>query len=172
MQIFTRRKPYRHTGSKYRWMMPMWFGLGLLGAAAALAGCAGGRTPLLPASTNAQQVYNLIMVVAGLAAIVFVVVEGALIYAVARFRPKQPSGLPRQVEGNTRLEILWTVLPLIMLLILFVVSVQTLRAITTCVSAANPPISKICVQRYENQPFRTIKARLPVANCRATASIP
>ena len=57
---------------------------------------------------------------------VFVLVEGALIYAIFRFRGKPDDPEPRQTHGNTAIEIVWTVIPA---LILAAIAVPTVRAI-------------------------------------------
>jgi cytochrome c oxidase subunit II len=57
---------------------------------------------------------------------VFVLVEGALLYAVFRFRGKPGDPEPRQVHGNTTIEIVWTVIPA---LILAAIAVPTVRGI-------------------------------------------
>src|SRR5690242_1657968 len=57
---------------------------------------------------------------------VFVLVEGALIYAIFRFRGKPDDPEPRQVHGNTTIEIIWTVIPA---LILAAIAVPTVRGI-------------------------------------------
>ena len=46
------------------------------------------------------------------------------------------------------------------------------RAFNTVSSEAICPISRICDQRKLNQPLRITSARPPVANWRATASMP
>ena len=94
-----------------------------------LAGCAGAPSPLAPVSSNARLISSLTWVVFGIATIVFVVVEGMLIYSTIRFSRKTSDGLPKQVGGNTRLEIAWTLAPAIVLAIVFVISMQTLRTI-------------------------------------------
>jgi cytochrome c oxidase subunit 2 len=54
-----------------------------------------------------------------------VVVFGLLIYIVGKFRSKgQEKGMPQQVHGNPRLEMLWTVIPILLLLVLAVPTVQ------------------------------------------------
>ena len=58
--------------------------------------------------------------------VVFVLVEGALVYAAIKFRRRPGDPLPKQVHGNTVLEITWTVIPTILILALGVWSVQTL----------------------------------------------
>ncbi len=110
--------------------------LGML-AALALAGCAGAKTsPLMPASTNAKAIYDLFMVVYAIAAFVFVVVAAALVYAAVRYSRYKDAALPPQIEGNARLEIAWTVVPAVVLVVVFVVSLQTLFAITQAQPAA------------------------------------
>jgi cytochrome c oxidase subunit II len=114
-------------GQRRTWLL--WLALGL--ASLALAGCAGAPSQFSPESVPAKQIYNLFLVVYGLAAVVFVIVEGALVYAVVRFGRKQGAGLPSQIDGNPRLEVAWTVAPALVLAVVFVLSLQTLRSITT-----------------------------------------
>jgi cytochrome c oxidase subunit 2 len=85
-------------------------------AAAALAGN-GGTLPPAPHSPNAEhtrQAYIFILVFAG---IVFFGVEGALIFMIVRYRrgkrPREADGL--QIHGSSRLEIIWTVVPVLIL---------------------------------------------------------
>ncbi|MEP7176438.1 MAG: cytochrome c oxidase subunit II [Gemmatimonadales bacterium] len=57
---------------------------------------------------------------------VFILVEGALVYAIFRFRGRPDDPEPRQVHGNTAIEIVWTVIPA---LILAAIAVPTVRGI-------------------------------------------
>ena len=57
---------------------------------------------------------------------VFVLVEGALLYAIFRFRGKPDDPEPRQIHGNTIVEIIWTVIPA---LILAAIAVPTVKGI-------------------------------------------
>jgi len=57
---------------------------------------------------------------------VFVLVEGALLYAIFRFRGKPGDPEPQQVHGNTTIEIVWTLIPA---LILAAIAVPTVRGI-------------------------------------------
>ncbi len=65
----------------------------------------------------------LIVWVLGPAAVIFAVVQALLIYAVIRFRRKKGQGLPRQVHGNVRLELAWTIAPTILLVVIAVPTV-------------------------------------------------
>jgi cytochrome c oxidase subunit 2 len=95
---------------------------------------AGFITPKSGGSPNANSIHTLYMVVLILAAVVFVLVEGALIIAVFRFRAKK-NPVAHQTHGNTRLEIGWTAGAAIVLLILTVVTFIKLPSII------NPPNS-------------------------------
>ena len=57
---------------------------------------------------------------------VFVLVEGALLYAAVRYRRKPGDPLPPQTHGNTPLEIAWTIVPTILILALGIWSVFVL----------------------------------------------
>jgi cytochrome c oxidase subunit 2 len=59
-------------------------------------------------SPNADEIHTLYKIIMYIAVIVFVGVEGALLYAVIRFRSSK-GAVAAQIHGNTRLEIGWTV---------------------------------------------------------------
>src|SRR5687767_14303865 len=66
-------------------------------------------------SDFARMVADLFVLIIWLAAIVFVVVEAALIYALIKFRQRPGDGLPVQTHGNTKLEIILTIAPAVVL---------------------------------------------------------
>lgn len=57
--------------------------------------------------------------------LVFVLVEAALIFVVVRYRRREGRPEPKHVHGNTTLEILWTVLPAVILALIAVPTVRT-----------------------------------------------
>ena len=61
-----------------------------------------------------------------LGTLVFVIVEGLLIYTVIRFRSKPGQRAPKHVHGNTTLEILWTAIPAVILMFIAVPTVRTI----------------------------------------------
>ncbi len=91
-------------------------------------------TPKSGGSPNANQIHSLYTLLLYIAAVVFVVVEGALLYSVYRFRAKK-NAVAAQIHGNTRLEIGWTVAAGLVLLVLTVVTFVKLPGII------NPPNS-------------------------------
>jgi len=96
---------------------------------ALLAGCAGGPAVLSPASPGAGQIHKLTSLVFWIALAVFLVVEGLLIYAAVRFSRRTEDSMPKQTRGNRRLEIGWTLAPAIVLVVVFAVSLRTLRLV-------------------------------------------
>ncbi|MHB8578009.1 MAG: cytochrome c oxidase subunit II, partial [Dehalococcoidia bacterium] len=62
-----------------------------------------------------------------IAVVVFFLVEGLLVYCLIRFRHKPGTDvLPKQVHGNTRLEIGWTIAPTLLLAIISIPTVATI----------------------------------------------
>lgn len=99
-------------------------GAPLLVLALAASGC---LLPPDPVTEDGQDVFNLYLLVLALAAIVFIGVEGFILYAIFRYR-RQPGDdvLPEQHHGNNTIEIIWTIIPTVIVLILFIFSVITL----------------------------------------------
>ena len=83
-----------------------------------------------PVTTAGQDVFNLYIVILVLAGIVFVGVEGFIVYALVRYR-RQPGDevLPPQHHGNNTIELIWTAIPTVIVLILFVLSILTLGTV-------------------------------------------
>jgi cytochrome c oxidase subunit 2 len=134
------------------------FGVSLALAPAALAGFI---TPPTGASPNANQEHSLYMIILYIAAVVFVAVEGTLVYAVWRFRAKK-NRVASQLHGNTPLEIGWTAAAALILVVLAIVTFIKLPSIVNApnsspnglvlsasITAPKPPNGKkllICVQ--------------------------
>jgi cytochrome c oxidase subunit II len=96
------------------------------GALLVLSACSGDQSALDPAGPYAQAPHDLIRWVFLIALVVFVFVQGLIIYSVVKFRrkPDDDGALPVQVHGNTRLEIIWTVIPALILAGIAVPTVQ------------------------------------------------
>jgi cytochrome c oxidase subunit 2 len=91
-------------------------------------------TPKSGGSPNANQIDSLYRIILYIAAVVFVIVEGALAYSVYKFRAKK-SAVAAQIHGNTRLEVGWTIAATLILVVLTVVTFVKLPSII------NPPNS-------------------------------
>ena len=73
-------------------------------------------------TTQAHQMHDLYILVLVLAVVVFIAVEAALLYCLAKFRHRPGAPLPPQTHGNNALEVLWTTIPIVLVLVLFVFS--------------------------------------------------
>ncbi len=74
-------------------------------------------TTLEPKGHNAHSIANLINPIFGIAGLVFLFVEGGVLFAAWRFRKRRDDdgSLPEQVHGNIKLELAWTILPALIL---------------------------------------------------------
>jgi cytochrome c oxidase subunit 2 len=110
-------------------------------------------------SPNADHIASLYKIILYIAAVVFVIVEGALAYSIYKFRAKR-SPVAAQIHGNTRLEIGWTLAAAQILVVHTVVTFVKLPSIinppnsaasgflTASLNEPNPPNGKkltICV---------------------------
>jgi cytochrome c oxidase subunit 2 len=93
---------------------------------------------------------------------VFILVEGALVYAIFRFRGKPGDAEPQQVHGNTTIEIIWTIIPA---LILAAIAVPTVRGIFQ--SSAIPAADALTIEVIGHQwwwEFRYPELNITTAN--------
>jgi cytochrome c oxidase subunit 2 len=73
---------------------------------------------------------------------VFIAVEAALVYTIFRFRRRPGGKTPEQVHGNTVLEIAWTAIPAV---ILIVIAIPTVRTIFKTQAKAAPTALQVQV---------------------------
>lgn len=103
--------------------------IALLAAALVLGGCQAAFPPSA-VTEEGLLIGNLYLLVFVMAAIVFVMVEGLIIWSVIKYRRKATdSVLPAQTHGNLVLEVIWTVIPLIAVVGLFFASSQVLGVV-------------------------------------------
>lgn len=97
----------------------------LVAAPSALAGT---FTPESGGSPNADRIAGLYDIALYIALVIFVGVEGALLYAVVKFRARR-GAVAAQIRGNTRLEIGWTAGAAVILVFLAVLTFTQLNGI-------------------------------------------
>jgi cytochrome c oxidase subunit 2 len=91
-------------------------------------------TPQSGGSPNANSIDSLYKVTLAIALVIFALVEGALVYALIKFRARK-GAVAAQIRGNTRLEVGWTVGAAVILVGLAVLTFTKLSSIE------NPPNS-------------------------------
>ncbi len=87
-------------------------------------------TPQSGGSPNADEINSLYKLTLYIGLVIFVGVEGALGYALYKFRARK-GAVAAQIHGNTRLEIGWTVGAAAILVVLAVITVIRLSSIQT-----------------------------------------
>jgi cytochrome c oxidase subunit II len=90
--------------------------------------------PVGPAARMEADLFNLIF---WIAVVVFVAVEGLLVYTVIRFRHRPTDRVPVQTHGNTPLEIAWTIVPCIILAIIAIPTLTTIASATATPTGPN-----------------------------------
>src|SRR6478752_8497644 len=80
---------------------------------------------LSPRSSIAEDIQGIYKLIFWLALIVFVGVQFAIVYTVMRYRRRREDEVrPPQIHGSKTLEIVWTIIPAVVLLIIFIPTVQ------------------------------------------------
>ena len=122
-------------GASSGWMRALTIILPLIAIAALLSACTfeGPTMTIDYKSPENREIWGLYSLVFWLAVSVFVVVQAMLLYSVVRFRRRAGQGLPKQIHGNNRLEIGWTIVPALLLVLIAVPTVRTI------INQASPP---------------------------------
>jgi len=84
-----------------------------------------------PASTPAQSIVNLSVFVLTITAVIFIVVAALLAYAIVKFRATAANAdrEPAQVYGSTQIELAWTIIPVLVVVVLFTATARVIHAI-------------------------------------------
>lgn len=99
-----------------------------------------------PAGPVARTQVDLLKLTLGIVIMIWVVVGAIMLYTVIRFRAKPGDPIPKQIHGNTRLEIVWTVVPIILLAIM---AVPTVRDAFTLASPPTDDVLEVRVVGYQ-----------------------
>ena len=86
---------------------------------------------LAPASTPAHQIYTLSQFVVLITGAIFVVVGGLLAFVIVRFRARKTDAdhEPAQIYGSAQVELAWTVIPVLIVVVLFLTTARIIFAI-------------------------------------------
>lgn len=83
-----------------------------------------------PESTPANNIFHLSLFVLSITGGIFVVVGGLLTYALIRFRSRgDDTREPPQIYGSTQVELAWTVIPILIVVVLFLTTARIIFAI-------------------------------------------
>jgi cytochrome c oxidase subunit 2 len=116
--------------------------LGLLLAAGLCIAATPGDNPIPnifdPHSTPADSLFHLSVFVLAICGVIFLVVCTLLVYAVVKFRARADDSEhePPQVYGSTQIELAWTVIPILIVVVLVLATTRVIRAVQ---DAKRPP---------------------------------
>ncbi len=88
-----------------------------------------------PASTPADSIHRLSLFVLVITGLIFVVVFSLLVYAIAKFRRSKSEDTrePAQVYGSNQMELAWTVVPVLIVLVLFFATARVIQSVQEAV---------------------------------------
>src|SRR6202142_3452901 len=97
-----------------------------------------GTNIFAPASTPAKSIADLSVFVLVITGIIFLVVFALLVYSVIKFRGRAVDAgrEPAQVYGSTQIELAWTVIPILIVVVLFLATARVIHAVQ---DAPEPP---------------------------------
>ncbi len=116
--------------------------LGCLAFAICRLACAAGEVSsptsiFAPASTPARSIFDLAVLILVVTGTIFLVVCGMLAYAAVKFRSRPGDRQePLQIYGSDQLELAWTVIPVLIVIVLFMTSARVIHAVQ---DADRPP---------------------------------
>jgi cytochrome c oxidase subunit 2 len=116
---------------------------GLLLAAGLCTASTPGENPVpnifQPHSTPADSIFHLSLFVLTITGLIFLVVFILLVYALAKFRarPGDSPHEPPQVYGSTQIELAWTVIPILIVVVLFLATTRVIHAVQDATKPAN-----------------------------------
>ena len=91
-----------------------------------------------PASTPAKSIAHLSMFVLAITGLIFLVVFTLLAYSIVKFRARDVDAgrEPAQVYGSTQIELAWTIIPILIVVVLYLATAQVIHAVQ---DAPQPP---------------------------------
>ena len=98
------------------------------------------------AGSEATKADNLFKPVFWIAAFVFFLVEGLVVFAAVKFRDRPGREEPKQIHGNSVLELTWTAIPALILAVVAVPTVLTIFSV-----AAKPAANQVKVHVIAHQ---------------------
>jgi len=84
-----------------------------------------------PASTPADAIHHLSLFVLTICGAIFLVVAALLLYAIVKFRraSNDDNREPAQVYGSNQMELAWTVIPILIVVVLFLATARVIHAV-------------------------------------------
>jgi cytochrome c oxidase subunit II len=123
----------RRTAHSFAWKalplptLVLWF----ISSATAEPASGGISNIFAPESTPAKSILDLSLFVLAITGIIFTVVFILLVYSLTKFRARAANAdrEPAQVYGSTQIELAWTIIPILIVVVLFLATARVIHAI-------------------------------------------
>lgn len=79
-----------------------------------------------PGSPQTRAVFDFSIIAGIIFAVIFAVVTGIIVYGFMRFRWREGEADPKQIAGNKTVELVWTGIPILIVIVLFTLTVRTM----------------------------------------------
>jgi cytochrome c oxidase subunit 2 len=123
----------------------------LVVVSAALAGGNGGIAPPDSVTDSGSAINRLYWIIFGICALIFLLVEGALVWFLFRFRRRPGTPYEQegpQLHGNTRLELLWTAVPVVILIVVATITFISVPAVNASSDDDEPLVVKVSGHQF------------------------
>jgi cytochrome c oxidase subunit II len=118
-------------------------------------------------STSVQSLYDIVFYIA---VVIFFLVEGLIVWSAFRYRRKaSDTELPPQTHGNNLVEVIWTIVPTVIVVFLFALSWQTLNTVDAKV---NPDVHVRAIAARFQWSFEYLDGAAPDAKVLFTQALP
>jgi cytochrome c oxidase subunit II len=118
-------------------------------------------------STSVQGLYDIVFYIA---VVIFFLVEGLIVWSAFRYRRKATdTELPPQTHGNNLVEVIWTIVPTVIVVFLFALSWQTLNTVDAKV---NPDVHVRAIAARFQWSFEYLDGAAPDAKVLFTQALP
>jgi cytochrome c oxidase subunit 2 len=118
-----------------------------------------------PEGTPARAIFGLSMLVLAICLAIFLVVSGLLIYTLIRFRHRKgyTQREPAQIYGSTQVELSWTVIPILIVVVLFLATARVIF-VTENVPRPDSALNVVVIGHQYWWEFRYPKLGIVTAN--------
>jgi len=114
-----------------------------------LSGCLAPVNIFNTASPIAAAESRLFQIILVMSLVVFLIVDGGLVFILIRNRSRGDDQTPpRQVYDNRLLEAIWTGIPILIVIVLFILTVATMRAVAAPARSANDVVVNVVGHRW------------------------
>jgi cytochrome c oxidase subunit 2 len=112
-------------------VFPFFYCLAAAAAAQPAASPLSSTSIFSPTTTPARTIVGLSIFVLAITGFIFFVVGSLLVYCLVKFRGRTPAAArePAQVYGSTQIELAWTIIPVLIVIVLFMATARGIHAV-------------------------------------------